>query len=155
MRYTNVNQAVTNPPPVDIMPQVLGKGVAQQDTKRAERLFFLLAARTFLARRKIISYTQAGCQDGKMHKDLYLIHPDICAKQRSKKSFSKTLDFYWEGCYTIIVPRESNLKRRTTWDTQLAKPRRWAPQSRRCLNSSGSIRPRSGTNKSQKNQKSA
>lgn len=41
MRYKNVNQAVTNPPPAGT-PAVLGKGVAQQDTQRAERLFFLL-----------------------------------------------------------------------------------------------------------------
>ena len=45
MRNINVNQAVTNPQPV-ALPQVLGKGVAQQDTESykptGERLSFLL-----------------------------------------------------------------------------------------------------------------
>lgn len=45
MRYTNVNQAVTNPQPAGT-PAVLGKGVAQQDTERAvEALFFYWAGR--------------------------------------------------------------------------------------------------------------
>jgi len=51
MRYISVNQA--EQATSGHHAAVLGNGVAQQDTKRAERLsFFIGGARTFLARRK-------------------------------------------------------------------------------------------------------